>query len=211
MKIAVIGASGFIGKALVKEAVKRKETVYAVSRNKQFDDSDKLISVLHDINDWEGLAEKIADADVIISAFNSNRKSPSYRDDYMKGSSAVIALAKRLDKHVVIVGGASSLYLPKTNQQLFYDMPEEFRARVKGPFDLYHLIKHDFSFKWTFVSPALELNEDEPSYDYHIGGDYILYNREGKNTVSIYDLADLMINSAHQEHLYHKRITLSYK
>lgn len=211
MKIAVLGASGFIGKAVVSEALKKNYTVYAVSRSGAFEDNQNLVSIHHDVNDWEALSEQVKDVDAIISTFNGGWKNPNLYEDFIQGSHSIIQLAKKLDKHLLIVGGASSLYDTKTNKQFYYGVPSDFQAMVKGAFDLYHELIGDTSFKWTFISPALNLTETPATYDYNIGGDYVLTDNSGASNASIYDLADLLLKSLGQEHLYHKRITLADK
>ncbi|WP_220740536.1 NAD(P)-dependent oxidoreductase [Leuconostoc miyukkimchii] len=211
MKITIIGASGFVGKATVKEALKNNHQVYAVSRNGSFDANDNLTVINHDITDWEGLASKISDTDLIISTFNPGWTNPNLYTDFINGAHAINELAKKLSKRVIIVGGAGSLFDRSTNRQLFVDADEAFQNMVRGAYDLYTELTTDHSFDWTFVSPAVELTADEPNYNYNVGGDYVLYNANGESKISIYDLADLLIKIAPGEHLIHKRLTLANK
>lgn len=211
MKIAIIGASGFVGKATVKEALKNDHHVIAVSRNGQFEENNNLTVLHHDINDWQGLAVKISDVDLIISTFNPGWDNPNLYEDFLAGAHSVNKLAKHLGKHVVIVGGAGSLFDRKTNRQLFMDADKEFQNMVRGAYELYEELIKDKSFDWTFVSPALDLNADEPNYDYNVGGDYVLHNEKGESKISIYDLADLLVTIAPAKHLIHKRLTLANK
>ncbi len=211
MKIAVVGASGFTGKPLVELALKEGHEVYAISRNGKFEDHKNLSVLNEDINEWEKLVEPLKDIDVIISNFNAGWSNPNLYEDYLKGSHAVLELSKALDVRVIIVGGASSLFDPKTNQQMYDFMPEDFKKIVKGALDLYTELKQDFSSKWVFISPAMDLNDQAPKGDYHIGGDYVIANSEGKSQISIYDLADFLLKVASNKLLIHTRLTLSDK
>ncbi|MBZ2406040.1 NAD(P)-dependent oxidoreductase [Liquorilactobacillus hordei] len=211
MKIAIIGASGFVGKATVTEALKNNHQVIAISRHGQFEENSNLNVLHHDINDWKSLAPKIRDVDLIISTFNPGWKDPNLYEDFLTGAHSVNQLAKSLKKRVIIVGGAGSLFSQQTNRQLFVDADINFQNMVRGAFELYEELIKDDSFDWTFVSPALDLNADKPNYNYNVGGDYVLYNTEGESKISIYDLADLLINIAPAKHLIHKRVTLANK
>ncbi|MFT9456068.1 MAG: NAD(P)H-binding protein [Liquorilactobacillus hordei] len=211
MKISIIGASGFVGKATVTEALKNNHQVIAISRHGQFEENSNLNVLHHDINDWQSLAPKIRDVDLIISTFNPGWKDPNLYEDFLTGAHSVNQLAKSLKKRVIIVGGAGSLFSQQTNRQLFVDADINFQNMVRGAFELYEELIKDDSFDWTFVSPALDLNTDKPNYNYNVGGDYVLYNTEGESKISIYDLADLLINIAPAKHLIHKRVTLANK
>jgi len=211
MKITIIGASGFVGKATVQAALKNHHQVYAVSRNGVFDSHENLTVIHHDINDVDGLAHKIKDTDLIISTFNSGWQNPNLYADFIRGAHAINTLAQKLAKRVIIVGGAGSLFDRKTNRQLFVDADESFQNMVRGAYELYEELINDHSFDWTFVSPAVNLNDKTPKYNYNIGGDYVLYNAQGESQVSIYDLADLLVNVAPTAAMLHKRITLADK
>ncbi|CCV64401.1 conserved hypothetical protein [Alteracholeplasma palmae J233] len=209
MKIAVIGASGFTGKAVVFEALKNGHSVYAVSRSGKFEPQANLTVIHENVNHVDALSEKIKDADLIISSFNAGWENPNLYNDFLEGSRSIIKMARNLDKRLVIIGGASSLYDPRTNETLYANASKEMKQMVKGAYDLYQELKEDKSVKWTFVSPAIELNDNKPTYTYNIGSDYILFNQEGKSTVSIFDLADLTINAAASDLNIYKRLTLS--
>lgn len=211
MKITIIGASGFVGRATVDTALKDGHQVIAVSRHGDFPAHKDLTVIHHDINDWQALVPQLTGTDLIISTFNAGWKNPNLYHDFLAGAHAINQLANKLDQRIIIVGGASSLYDRKTGHQLYQDANKEFHAMVRGAYDLYQDVKHDLSFKWTFVSPAVDLNDSAPSDDYNVGGDYVLYDHRGNSRISVYDLADLLINVAPNAQLLHRRITLAEK
>lgn len=209
MKIGIIGASGFIGQALVAEAVEKKHHVYAISRNGYLAENDYVTNINHDVNDWEGLAAKISDVDVIISTFKPSLNNENFYTDFIQGAHAINKLAKELETRIIIVGGAASLYDQTTNIQIYYSLDDNFKKVVRDAFDLYEELKNDHSFDWTFVSPAINLTKDNPKNDYNIGGDFVLYNQHETSTISIFDLSHLLVNIINYDNLKHKRITLS--
>ncbi|VEU80597.1 NAD(P)-dependent oxidoreductase [Haploplasma axanthum] len=211
MKIAVIGASGFTGRPVVDLALSEGHTVYAVSRKGVFTEHKNLVIIHEDVNNVSSLLEKLKDVDVIISNYNAGWDNPNLYNDFIKGSESTIELAKKLGKRIIIVGGASSLYDPSTQVQVYFTADEEFKKMVKGAFDLYNRLLPDHSFDWTFVSPPFELNEEKPNHNYNIGGDYVLFNSDNKSTVSIHDLAHLLLTEATHGVNNHKRITLADK
>lgn len=70
-KIALIGATGFVGAAVLKEAVSRGHTVTALVRNTdKVEKLDNVTAVKADVFDTDALAKKLAGHDIVISAFN---------------------------------------------------------------------------------------------------------------------------------------------
>lgn len=209
MKIAIIGASGYTGRPTVELALKKGYQVIAVSRNGKFE-AHPLLNVIHeDINNYQNLKEMLKDADVIISALNVSIEVEKYYDKYLESSNAAIKLAKELDKRIIIVGGASSLYVMHSGSANYFYVPEDFQKIVKGAYDLYHQIKSDLTYNWTFISPALELVDELALNNYNIGGDYTLFNSKGESKVSIHDLADLILTEAKHNISKNRRITLA--
>ncbi|AZS49902.1 NAD-dependent epimerase/dehydratase family protein [Entomomonas moraniae] len=70
VKIALIGATGFVGSYILKEAILRGHKVLAITRN-----PDKILMAPSvavqklDINDSETLVKTIIDCDIVIHAF----------------------------------------------------------------------------------------------------------------------------------------------
>lgn len=108
----------------------------------------------------------------------------------------------------MIVGGASSLINPKTGDYMFNQMPDDFKQKVKGAFDLYHERKFGQSFKYTFVSPALNLVDELKTNSFNIGGDFVLYDAKGESKTSIYDLAHVLVLLTEND-THYRRITVA--
>lgn len=196
MKIGIIGATGFIGKSLVAETIEKNHHVYTISRNRYYTDTDYITNVNHDIND----------VDVIISTFKPSLNNKNFYEDFIHGVRAINKLAKELKTKIIIVGGAASLYNQRTKVQFYYGIDNSFKKIVHGAFDLYEDLKNDYSFDWTFISPAINLTRDNPKHDYNISGDFVLYDQNGVSTISIFDLSHLIIN---YDNLNYRRITLA--
>ena len=111
MKIALIGASGFIGSALREEALDRGHQVTAlVSHPKKLNATATNLSVKQvDVQDTAQLTQTLSGADVVISAFSGHAQD-DIRGYYVQGVKSIIAAVKAADvPRLVIVGGAGSL------------------------------------------------------------------------------------------------------
>ncbi len=84
MKIAVIGATGFVGANVIKELANRNHSVTAISRNVKEKDHSNIHAVSADVTDIRKLAEILKGNDVVISAFNAGWSNPNLYNDFWK-------------------------------------------------------------------------------------------------------------------------------
>ena len=71
MKIAIIGATGFVGSKLVKEAADRGLRVTAIARNAEKTETPNVTKVSVDVNNVDELSEVLKGQDTVISAYNA--------------------------------------------------------------------------------------------------------------------------------------------
>jgi len=77
MKIALIGATGFVGSAILKEALDRGHEVTAIVRHpEKVQPYQTLGSVKEDVYNADEVARLVAGHDAVISAFNPRWSNP---------------------------------------------------------------------------------------------------------------------------------------
>ncbi len=111
MKIAVIGATGYVGNAVVQELAGRGHEVSAFARNtdKVFQ-AQNVAAVSADVNAAD-FADKLAGFDAVISAFNPGWTNPNIGADFTRGANSIVEAAKAAQvPYLLVVGGAGSLY-----------------------------------------------------------------------------------------------------
>ena len=82
MKVALLGATGFVGSALLKEALDRGHVVTAIVRHpEKLEKREGLTGKAGDVYDTASLATLIRGNEAIISAFNPGWKNPNLYDD----------------------------------------------------------------------------------------------------------------------------------
>lgn len=212
MKIALIGASGFVGSALLKEAAYRGHAVTALVRYP--DKVEKLAGVTAvkaDVTDGATLAKLLDGHDVVISAFNGGWGDPSIYDKHRKGSTAIAGAAKSAGIRLIVVGGAGSLYAPDGSQ--FVDSPEfpkEWKDGARAARDSLDDLKRETDLDWTFVSPPFHLAPGERTGKYRSGGDQPVFDDKGESAISVQDLAVAILDEAEKPRHGGKRFTVAY-
>lgn len=110
MKIALIGASGFVGSAILNEAISRGHHVTAIVRDvSKVAAHPQVTAVVVDAQNPQALAEVLKGHDRVISAYNPGWTTPDIYDQYLKGANAIVAAAKAANSWLLVVGGAGSL------------------------------------------------------------------------------------------------------
>jgi uncharacterized protein len=107
MKVALLGATGFVGSALLKEALDRGHVVTAIVPDpEKLEEREGLTAKAGDVYDTASLATLIRGNEAIISAFNPGWKNPNLYDDQVRGTVSIIAAIKSVIQNPVIRGNA---------------------------------------------------------------------------------------------------------
>ena len=124
MKIALIGATGFVGSAILKEALDRGIEVTAIVRHPQkIKAQDHLTIVKGDVMDTDQLSEAFKGKDVVVSAYNAGWTNPDLYNEFLKGSKSIQqGVTKSGVKRYIVLGGAGSLFVAPGRQLI--DSPE---------------------------------------------------------------------------------------
>src|ERR1700745_1683429 len=97
MKISLIGASGFVGKAILQEALQRGHEVIAISRNPENIPTEHphLKKIKVDVLNQDDLAKAIKNPDVVVSAYNAGWTNPNLYQDFLNGSQSIQEAVKK--------------------------------------------------------------------------------------------------------------------
>lgn len=213
MKVALIGATGFVGSHLLEELLRRNYDVTAIARNASKipvkDGKPKTVAV--DVTDAEALSSELRGNDVVISAFNAGWSNPNLYDDFIKGSKAIQTAVKLAGvKRFVVVGGGGSLYI---NGKQIVDgphFPAEFKAGATAARDYLNILKEDKSLDWTYFSPALDMFPGERTGKYRLGTESPVFDAEGKAEISVQDAAVAIVDEVTNNKFIRQRFTVGY-
>lgn len=217
MKVALIGASGFVGAAVLKEALNRGHQVTAIVRHpeKISVQNDRLSVVRGDVMDTAALAEQIKRSDIVISAYNAGWTNPDLYNEFLKGSQSIQEATKRSGvKRLIVVGGAGSLFITPGVQAVDTPgFPADWKPGASAARDYLSLLQKEDQLDWTFVSPALEMHPGTPRQRrgvYRTGLDNPVFDSNNKSTISVDDLAVAIIDEAEDPKHIRRRFTVAY-
>ena len=211
-KIAIIGASGYVGTALLNEAVKRGHQVSALVRHpEKIAANANVTAVKADVLDTNGLTALLKDHDLVISAYNPGCQEADIRNIHVKGSKSINEAVKKAGiKRLIAVGGAGSLEI---NGQQLVDSPEfpaEYKEGALGARQALNDLKAENDLDWTFISPAILLVPGEATGTFRLGKDSPVFDDKGESKITVGDLAVAILDEAEQGKHIRKRFTAAY-
>ena len=214
MKIAVIGATGYVGNAVVKELAERGHDVAAFARNtgKVFA-ADNVQAVATDVNAAD-FADKLQGFDAVVSAFNPGWSNPNIGADFAKGAAAITEAAKAAAvPYLLVVGGAGSLYVAPGVQLIdTTEFPQEIFAGANAARHLLTDLRDRRDVNWAFISPPAMFYEGspfEPKGKYRFGQDDVLMSGDAPAGIHVDDLAKAIADDAEQKAHLFQRFTVA--
>ncbi len=212
MQIALIGASGFIGSALLKEALARGHFVRAlVGRPERLEPHERLEAVKVDVFDGSALTQALRGRDAVISAF-SGHAAEDVRGHYLHGLKTIVASVKAAGvPRFLVVGGAGSLEVAPGRQLVDTpDFPAQWQASALGARDALNLMREEKALDWTMLSPSAYIHPGERTGTFRLGDDRLLVGAEGKSEISTQDYAVAMLDELERPAHSRRRFTVGY-
>lgn len=215
MKVAVIGATGFVGQNVVAELANRGHEITAISRQPQaLNDAKAIVTKNVDVNDPIALKEAIKDADVVVSAFNAGWTNPNLYNDFIKGAKNIEQAVKDAGvTRLIVIGGAGSLQIDGKQLVDGPDFPEAYKAGATAARDYLNLIKEGKDLNWSFFSPAIEMHPGITTGrtgNFRLGKTSPVFNDEGRSTLSVQDLAVVIADEVENNQHAQQHFTAAY-
>lgn len=214
-KVVLIGASGFVGSAILSEALNRSIQVTAVVRNpeKVKISNPNLTIIQADVSDTKKIATIAKGVDAVISAYNPGWANPAIYEETLRTYPAILAGAKEAGvKRLLIVGGAGSLFVsPNLRVVDSGAIPAEILGGVKSLGEFYlNVLMNEKEIDWVFFSPAGTLEPGERTGNYRLGKDDLIVNEKGESKISVQDYAKAMIDEFEVPAHHKERFTIGY-
>lgn len=214
-KVVLIGASGFVGSALLKEALNRDFEVTAVVRHpeKIKMQNENLKVKKADVSSLEEVYEVCKGADAVLSAFNPGWNNPNIYEETIEVYLTIIDGVKKAEvTRFLMVGGAGSLFIaPGVRLMDSGEVPENLLPGVKALGDFYlNFLMREKEVDWVFFSPAADMRPGVRSGRYRLGKDDMIVDMVGNSHISVEDYAAAMIDELEYPKHHQERFTIGY-
>lgn len=215
-KVAVIGATGFVGTQVVKELANRGYSVNALARNtSKIEESENVKAVTADIYNTAELSEILKGNDAVISAFNPGWTNPNIFEDFLKGAESIEkAVEKAGVKRFITVGGAGSLYIAENLQLIDTpEFPAEIKPGAEAARQYLEIIKKNENLDWTFFSPAIEMHQGTAGVrkgTYRTALENPVFDESGRSILSVEDVAVALVDELENNQFVRQRFTAAY-
>ena len=213
--VTLIGASGFVGSAILNELLERGHKVTAVVRNPERIGvtHHNLSTVKANVADTATLAEACKDRDAVISAYNPGWTNPNIYEETLRNYPLIISAVKQAGvTRLLCVGGAGTLFCaPGLRVVDSGAISDAIMGGVKslGEFYLNTLI-HETDIDWVFFSPAGSLEPGQRTGNYRLGKDDLIVDEEGNSRISVQDYAAAIVDELENPAHHHERFTIGY-
>lgn len=211
MNIAIIGASGFIGSAVRKEALSRGHRVTAlVSDPSKLAPEANLEVRPTDLLDTAKISAQLQGHDVVISAFSGHANADIY-GYYMKGIASLLNAVRAAGMpRLLLVGGAGSLEVKPGVQLLDTpEFPAQWKATAEGAREALKLLRQTPDLDWTVLSPPPHIHPGTRTGRYRIGSDAVIPGNGGPADISLEDYAVAMLDEAETARYRRQRFTVA--
>jgi len=212
MKIALIGASGYVGTALRQELLTRGHQVTAlVTHPEKLSSGPNLNVVQADVMDTPAFALRLQGHDAVISAFSGHAQGDIY-SYYMRGVRSIVNAVKAAGvPRLLLVGGAGSLEAAPGIQVLDTpEFPAQWKATAEGARDALTLLRSEPALDWTMLSPSAMLQPGSRTGTFRLGGDQLLVDEQGESRISLQDFAVAMVDELEHPTHSRRRFTVGY-
>ena len=212
MRIALIGASGFIGRAILEEALSRGHEVTALVRDpSRLTHARNLETKAIDVFDTQALTRVLESHDAVISAFSGHAHS-NVLEDYLRGIRSIIRATKAAGiPRLLVVGGAGSLEVAPGVQVLDTpDFPEQYRATAEAARRALHILQDEESLNWTMLSPSALIEPGARTGHFRLGTNQLLVDASGQSHITTGDYAMAMIDELEAPKHERRRFTVGY-
>ena len=202
-KIALIGATGFIGQHILAEAINRQHQVTALVRDtSKVATHPQVTSKTLDSNNAQAVTAVLAGHDVAVISFHYLNVDFPALINAVKASGA---------KRLLVVGGAGSLEVaPGVRVIDTPEFPDEWKAVAQAAIRFLDALRAEKTLDWVYVSPSAFIEPGQRTGKFRIGGEQLLVDEKGESRISNQDFAIAVINELEHPQHHQQRFTVGY-
>lgn len=213
--IAVFGANGTIGSAIVREALSRGHAVTAVVRDpaKLTERGPNLTVTTGDVLDAQSVTAAARGHDVVVSAVGGGDGAGHLAT--IKPSAVALTEGLRAlgaqPPRLITVGGAGSLHTPDGKQ--VWDaphLPDSLLQIMHAHGDALDYYRAVTDIDWVNISPAAMIEPGIRTGRYRTARDDLVVDESGHSTISVEDYAVAILDEIETARHHRQRFTIGY-
>ena len=201
-RIALIGASGNVGKRILNELVSRNHQVTAIVRDpSKVPAQAGVTAVRGDVSDPASLAALLKGHDAVVSSVRFLDSDPARLVDAVRAAGV---------KRYLVVGGAASLFVAPGKRLLDQpDFPDAYKAEATAGAAFLDALRGVADLDWTFISPSAMFVPGERTGRFRLAKDELLVSEKG-STISYEDFAVALVDEIERPAHVRQRFTVGY-
>lgn len=207
MHVVLIGATGRAGSTTLTELASRGHEVTGVARHAE-KLPDTVKKVTDDLTDVGRIAEIIAGADAVVSAYAPPADDP---DQLLTITERLIEAAGQAGvPRLMVVGGCGSLeYEPGLLVVDSDAWPEKFVPVARSHMKTLDALRAS-DINWTYFSPPISITPGERTGKFRLGTDVLIKAADGSSAISFEDYAVALVDELEQPAHERARFTIGY-
>lgn len=212
MKVALLGATGFVGSALLNEALSRGHSVTAIAHDiGKLPAREKLVAKSCDLFDATATAEILYGHEAVIGAFNPGWRNPHLYEDQVRGTASIVAaMGKAGMRRVLWVGGADGFEVrPGACVIDAPDFPDGVKPGSLATMGALEQLRRHPELDWSYLSPSAQMTPGVRTRRFRLGNDALLFDAKGDSRISVEDLVAMIDEFEKPSHL-RQRFTVGY-
>lgn len=213
MKVALIGATGYVGSRIMVEALRRGHEVSAVARRpKQLPPVPNLSAHKCDVFDQAGMQALLAGHDALINAFHPGWGSFDDGARQLRGAQALLEACRAAGVARLLQVGSAGTLLTGAGRELLEepDFPAEMLASALGARAVLALLRAERDVAWCVLSPPALLDPGRRSGSFRVGEDGLLTADDGVSAISLEDYAVALVDELENPQHTGQRFTVGY-
>ena len=216
--VVLIGATGFVGSAVLNELLSRGHKVTAVVRNAaKLPKNDNLTAVEEDVANVDAIANVAKGMDAVISAYNPGWTNPQMGKINDENYPKILEAVKKSGvQRLLIVGGAGTLFVkPGVRVVDTGVIPDAIIDAVRSLGNFYlNVLTKEHDLDWVFFSPAgafEDADKGKRTGKFRLGKDDLIVDpATGTSHISVQDYAIAMVDELEKPDHHKERFTIGY-